>query len=33
MTDPGSPPVPPATGTSEAAEFGTAMFGVDAACK
>jgi hypothetical protein len=28
MTDPGSLPGPPVTGTSEAAESGTAMFGV-----
>jgi hypothetical protein len=33
MTDPRNPPVPPAAGTSEATESGTAMFGVDAANK
>ena len=33
MTDPRRPPVPPATGTSEATESGTAMFGVDAVNK
>jgi len=33
MTDPRSPPVPAATGTSEATESGTAMFVVDAVSK